>query len=177
MATQNPIEYEGTFPLPEAQLDRFMLKLNMGYPQMEEEVEMLGRVQMGHPVSRISEVLSLEELIQCQQEVKQVYVDDSIKHYIVALTHATREHDQVYLGASPRGSIALLHAAQAYAYIRGRDYVLPDDVKYLAPFTLGHRIILVPDARLNGVQAERVVKEVLERIPVPGLDVSGTPKV
>lgn len=174
MATQNPIEYEGTFPLPEAQLDRFMLKLHMGYPQAEEEVEMLSRIQQGHPISKIGEAISLEELIQHQHKVRQVYVHRAIKRYIVDLVRATREHHLVELGVSPRGSIALLQAALALAYIRGREYVLPDDVKYLAPFTLSHRIILTPDARLDGVQADDVVRQVLAETPVPGVDVSGT---
>lgn len=171
MATQNPIEYEGTFPLPEAQLDRFLLKLTMGYPREDEEVEMLSRLQGGHPVDTLKEVLSLEELIALQDEVAKVFVDGAIKQYIVHITRATRSHELVYLGASPRGAIALLQAAQALAFIRGRDYVLPDDVKYLAPFTLSHRLILTSEARLEGREADGVIKEILARLPVPGLDV------
>lgn len=176
MATQNPIEYEGTFPLPEAQLDRFLLKLNMGYPKENEEVEMLSRVQEGHPLEALKEVLSIEELISLQEEAAQVYVDGAIKQYIVHITRATRNHELVYLGASPRGSIALLQAAQALAFLRGRDYVLPDDVKYLAPYTLSHRLILTSEARLDGKGAEGVVKEILDRLPVPGLDLLGSRK-
>ncbi|WP_202080781.1 AAA family ATPase [Caldalkalibacillus salinus] len=167
MATQNPIEYEGTFPLPEAQLDRFLLKMNMGYPTQDEEVQVLSRVQEGHPVDRVEPVLTKEELIEAQQEARNVYVDESIKDYIVQITQKTREHQDVYLGASPRGSLALLKAAQSLAYIRGRTYVIPDDVKFLSPYTLEHRVILKSEARLNGATVKRVLQEVLKSVTVP----------
>src|SRR5690625_1005504 len=130
MATQNPIEYEGTYPLPEAQLDRFLLKLKMGYPSMEEELEMLERTAGQHPIEHITKVISREELIELQAEVQDVYIDQTIQYYIVNIATGTRNHRGVYLGVSPRGSIALMRAAKAYAYIHGRDYVLPDDVKF-----------------------------------------------
>jgi MoxR-like ATPase len=169
MATQNPIEYEGTFPLPEAQLDRFLLKLRMGYPSPEQEVEILTKSQESHPVDRLQPVISIEELQQFQREARQLHVDDSIKEYIVQLTQATRDHRSVYLGASPRGSLALLRAAKALAFIRGRDYVLPDDVKLLAPYTLEHRIILKSESRLSGASVQIVLKEILNQVPVPVL--------
>ena len=167
MATQNPIEYEGTFPLPEAQLDRFLIKVRLGYPQLEEEVEMLSRLQVRHPIEDVEAVISSEELIDLQHSVRNIYVEDSIRHYIVRLTEATRTHPQVYLGASPRGSIALFRAAQAMALVRGRQFVVPDDVKDLAAATLGHRIILKSDARLGGLTAEQILQDVLSQIPVP----------
>ncbi|EGL83002.1 ATPase associated with various cellular activities AAA_3 [Caldalkalibacillus thermarum TA2.A1] len=167
MATQNPIEYEGTYPLPEAQMDRFLLKLKLGYPGKDEEIHMLSRVQQGHPIDQLDAVMSVEELLKLQQEVRQVHVEDSVKEYIVSLVRATREHPSVYLGASPRGSIALLYAAQALAFIRGRDYCIPDDVKLLAPYTLGHRLILTSEARLNGASVEQVIDDVLGQIRVP----------
>jgi MoxR-like ATPase len=169
MATQNPIEYEGTFPLPEAQLDRFLLKLRMGYPSPEQEVEILTKAQESHPVDRLQPVISIEELQQFQREARQLHVDDSIKEYIVQLTQATRDHRSVYLGASPRGSLALLRAAKALAFIRGRDYVVPDDVKLLAPYTLEHRIILKSESRLSGASVQIVLKEILNQVTVPVL--------
>ncbi|GAA0352237.1 AAA family ATPase [Bacillus horti] len=167
MATQNPIEYEGTFPLPEAQLDRFLLKLRMGYPTQEEEMEVLTRIQENHPIDQIQEVISKEELQQFQQAARLTHVDDSIKEYIVELSQATRTHQSVYLGASPRGSLALLRASQALAYIRGREYVIPDDVKYLTPHTLEHRIILKSESRLSGATVSNVLKEVIGSVKVP----------
>lgn len=169
MATQNPIEYEGTFPLPEAQLDRFLLKLKMGYPSLEEEVEIINRLQRDDPIDFISFVLSAEEVLQYQQEVRSVHVDSSLKNYIVQLNHATRKSPHVYLGVSPRGSVALLHASQALAFIRGRDYVIPDDVKYVAPYVLEHRIILKPEARIQGTTIGSVMQSILAQIPVPVL--------
>ncbi|MFS8578479.1 MAG: MoxR family ATPase [Novibacillus thermophilus] len=167
MATQNPIEYEGTFPLPEAQLDRFLIKLRLGYPQLEEEVEMLSRLQVHHPIESVKAVISSEELKDLQQSVRNIYVEDSIRRYIVRLTEATRTHPKVYLGASPRGSIALFRAAQALALVRGRQFVVPDDVKDLAAATLGHRVILKSDARLGGLTVEEVLQDVLNQTPVP----------
>ncbi|WP_456272616.1 AAA family ATPase [Bacillus sp. AK031] len=167
MATQNPIEYEGTYPLPEAQLDRFLLKMKMGYPEMEEEMEILNRAQKNPPIEELEAVISLEELRMIQEDVKEVIVDDILKKYIVDIAHRTRLHSQVYLGASPRGSIALMRACQAYAYLNSRDYVIPDDVQYLAPFVFSHRIILKSEAKYEGITAEEVVERVITRIPVP----------
>lgn len=167
LATQNPIEYEGTFPLPEAQLDRFLLKLSMGYPTVEEEIEILGLGSKKKPLADVSAVLSAEELLGYQEEVAAIHVDTTLKRYIVEICQATRKHPLVYLGISPRGSIALLQAAQALAFLRGRDYLIPDDVKYLAPYVLEHRLLLHPEARLKGITAEMVVEEILQKVAVP----------
>jgi MoxR-like ATPase len=167
MATQNPIDYEGTYPLPEAQLDRFLLKMKMGYPAMEEEMEVLSRAQRNLPIEDLQPVVTLEDLRDLQQSIKEVVVDETIKRYIVELANRTRGHSSVYLGVSPRGSIALMKAAQAYAFIYGRDYVIPDDVQYLAPFVFAHRIILKSEARFEGITTEDVVNRVLARVPVP----------
>lgn len=167
MATQNPIEYEGTYPLPEAQLDRFLLKMKMGYPDMEEEIEVLNRAQKVPPIEDLSPVIDLEELRVLQKDIKNVFVDDTIKRYIVDIVNRTRGYGGVYLGASPRGSIALMKAGQAYAYMYDRDYVLPDDIQYLAPFVLAHRIILKSEAKFEGITAEEIVNRVVARVPVP----------
>ncbi|MBT2694043.1 MoxR family ATPase [Bacillus sp. ISL-55] len=167
MATQNPIDYEGTYPLPEAQLDRFLLKMKMGYPAPEEEMEVLNRAQRNLPIEDLQPVVSLEDLRELQQSIKEVVVDDTLKRYIVELANRTRGHSSVYLGVSPRGSIALMKAAQAYAFIYGRDYVIPDDIQYLAPFVFAHRIILKSEARFEGITTEDVVNRVLARVPVP----------
>lgn len=167
MATQNPVEYEGTYPLPEAQLDRFLLKMKMGYPDIFEEVEVLNRARLASPLDSLGPVMSLVELRGLQQESKAIIVDDTIKHYIVEMTQTTRQHRSVYLGASPRGSIALMKASQSYALLYDRDYVLPDDVQYLAPFVLSHRLILKSEAKYEGITAEQVVAEIIDNIPVP----------
>jgi MoxR-like ATPase len=167
MATQNPIEYEGTYPLPEAQLDRFLLKMKMGYPNIDEEIEVLNRAQKVPPIEELDPVIDLEELLILQKEIKDVYVDDSMKRYIVDIVKRTRDHGSVYLGASPRGSIALMKTSQAYAYMYGREFVLPDDIQYLAPFVLSHRIILKSEAKFEGISAEEVVNRILARVPVP----------
>ncbi|WP_028784659.1 AAA family ATPase [Thalassobacillus devorans] len=167
MATQNPIEYEGTYPLPEAQLDRFLLKLNMGYPTVQQEREMLSRTSGDHPLTMVEAVLTRDELIDIQNKVKDVYVDDTIRSYIVELVTATREHEGVYLGVSPRGSIALMKAAKAYAYIQDRDYVIPDDVKYLARFVMPHRIILTSESKFEGFTPEGITDTILENISIP----------
>jgi MoxR-like ATPase len=167
MATQNPIEYEGTYPLPEAQLDRFLLKMKMGYPDVQEEIEVLNRAQKVPPIEVLYPVIDLEGLLLLQKEIKDVFVDDTIKRYIVDIVNRTRGHGSVYLGASPRGSIALMKAAQAYAYMYGRDYVLPDDIQYLAQFVLSHRIILKSEAKFEGIAAEDLVNQVVARVPVP----------
>lgn len=167
MATQNPIEYEGTYPLPEAQLDRFILKLKMGYPTPEQEVQMLGLTSKDHPIDTISAVINKEELISIQEEVKEIYIDQNLQQYIINLVTETRKDSSIYLGVSPRGSIALMKAAKAYAYIYGRDYVLPDDVKYLAPFVLAHRIILTSEARYNGLTGDQLITSVVEKTHIP----------
>lgn len=167
MATQNPIEYEGTYPLPEAQLDRFLLKMKMGYPSVEEEIEVLNSTQRMAPIDDLEPVIDLEELRDIQQEIKLVTVNDSIKRYIVEIANQSRMHESVYLGVSPRGSIALMKAAQAYAYIYRRDYVLPDDIQYLAPNVFAHRLILRSDAKFDGITADEVISEILTRVSVP----------
>jgi len=168
LATQNPIEYEGTFPLPEAQLDRFLLRLHLGYPQKSEELQILDSQRKQHPLETLPQVITTENLLTMQEQIKDVYVDDLIKDYIVSVTTATRHHDDVYLGASPRGSLALYRTSQAYAAIQGRDYVTPDDVKALAEAVLGHRLIINPAARIRNVQATNVIDDVLNAVPVPG---------
>nr|WP_133581809.1 MoxR family ATPase [Aureibacillus halotolerans] len=167
MATQNPVDYEGTYPLPEAQLDRFLLKMNMGYPSFYDEVEVLNRAQLRHPIEDVLPVLTTEELIKLQDEALSVFVDDTVKQYIVRITAETRTHPQLELGASPRGSINLMKAAQAYAFIFNREYVIPDDVQYLAPFILGHRMVLTPEARFAGTTSEMIVHELLNKVDVP----------
>ena len=168
MATQNPIEYEGTFPLPEAQLDRFLIRIHLGYPSKIDEVHILDAQQTGHPVDSLQQVTDANEILQLQRAVKEIYVDPLIKQYIVELAAATREHESVYLGASPRGSLALFRTAQAKALLEGRDFVTPDDVKDLALVTLGHRIILSPGAKVKGTTVADVVAACLNRVAVPG---------
>jgi MoxR-like ATPase len=168
LATQNPIEYEGTFPLPEAQLDRFLMRLSLGYPSPEQEMAILDAQQFRHPIEQLKQVTTVEALVATQEAIKSVYADKLIKEYIVALVDATRRHPEVYLGASPRGALTLFRAAQARAAIHNRDYVIPDDIKALAPATLGHRIIISPAARLKGITAGDVLDELLRTTPVPG---------
>ena len=170
LATQNPIEYEGTFPLPEAQLDRFMMRLELGYPMLEDEINILDRQQYKHPIHSLEQVASAEDLAAAQEAIKEVFVAPSVKRYMVELARQTRQHPDVYLGASPRGSLALYRTCQARAAMQGRDYVLPDDVKALALPTLSHRVILGPAARLRDLTAGQVVQEILSRLPVPGGD-------
>lgn len=167
MATQNPIEYEGTYPLPEAQLDRFLLKLRMGYPSHTEEIEVLKRAEKSAPLEVLSSVISLEDLIRLQNEVKDILVDDTIKNYIVDLANRTRKDSYVYLGVSPRGSLALMKASQAYAMLKGRDFVTPDDIQYLAPFVFSHRMILRSEARYDGITPEEIVERILAKTNVP----------
>ena len=168
MATQNPIEYEGTFPLPEAQVDRFIIRIFLGYPSPTDEVLVLDQQQITHPVETIKQVTDANEILQLQRAVKEIYVDPLIKQYIVGLANATREHESVYLGASPRGSLALFRTSQAKALLEARDFVTPDDVKELALVALGHRIILSPGAKVKGVTVGDVVANCLARVPVPG---------
>jgi MoxR-like ATPase len=166
LATQNPSEYEGTFPLPEAQLDRFFIRLQLGYPKDREEIAILDAQRVIHPLETIEQVLSADQLIEAQTAVKDIHIADQIKAYVVAVVNATRSHPDVYLGASPRGSLALARASQAFAMLQGRDFVLPDDVKRLAGPTLSHRLILQPQARLKDLAATTVIAEVLASVPV-----------
>src|SRR5215210_3296199 len=168
LATQNPIEYEGTFPLPEAQLDRFMMRIRLGYPQRDEEVTILDRQQYGHPVEDLQQVASSEELVAAQAEVQHVHVAPELRQYIVDLAADSRKHPDVYLGASPRGSLALFRGAQARALLRGREYAIPDDVKALAESALAHRLIVNPSARMKGTSQPSIVAEILRSVPVPG---------
>ena len=174
LATQNPIEYEGTFSLPEAQLDRFLLRVRLGYPLAQDEINVLERQQFRHPIDDLQEVVSVEDLLSAQEEVKKIYVAPAIKRYIVDITRRTREYPEVYLGASPRGSLTLYRAGQARSALLGRDYVLPDDIKALADAALSHRVILGPAARLRDLSATQVVSEILATVPVPGGDVTGS---
>ncbi|HEV8229414.1 MAG TPA: MoxR family ATPase [Candidatus Limnocylindria bacterium] len=166
MATQNPIEYEGTFPLPEAQLDRFFIRLQLGYPKEREEIAILDAQRVIHPLETIEQVMGSEELVKAQTAVRDVHIAEPVKTYVVNVVNATRSHPDVYLGASPRGSLALARASQAYALIQGRDFVLPDDVKALAGPTLSHRLILQPQARLKDLASTTVIAEVLASVPV-----------
>ncbi|MHB0878716.1 MAG: AAA family ATPase [Anaerolineae bacterium] len=168
LATQNPIEYEGTFPLPEAQLDRFLMRIRLGYPSPREEMTILSSQQRQHPIDSLDKVVDITELVEGQQAIREIYVDDLIKEYIVSLVGATRSHADIYLGASPRGSLSLYRGSQARAAIDGRDYVIPDDVKALARPMLAHRLIISPSARIKNVDAAAIVDELLASVPVPG---------
>ena len=170
LATQNPIEYEGTFPLPEAQLDRFLVRLRLGYPEMADEINIMERQQFQHPVVNLAQVATAEELLQAQEAVKSIFVAVPVKRYIVELTHQTRQHVDVYLGASPRGSLALFRTGQAMAAMQGRDFVLPDDIKALVKPALSHRVILGPAARLRDLSGDQVLDEIISKVPVPGGD-------
>lgn len=168
LATQNPIEYEGTFPLPEAQLDRFMIQISLGYPAARDEIEILSRQQMTHPLDSLGQVVSSQEIVAAQAAVREVYVDELVKQYIVGIVEATRKHEDVYLGASPRGSLALYRGSQARALLDERNYVIPDDVKAVASITLAHRLIMSPSARMKNVTGDSVIDEILRRVLVPG---------
>ena len=170
LATQNPIEYEGTFPLPEAQLDRFLMRIRLGYPGLSDEIKILEFQQLRHPIEGLEPVIALEELQKMQELVKTVHVAPMVKRYIVELARSTRENSDVYLGASPRGSLGLFKSGQAWAAIHGRDYVLPDDVKSVAEFVLSHRILVNPSARLREISASQIIEETLHSLPVPGGD-------
>jgi MoxR-like ATPase len=167
MATQNPVDYEGTYPLPEAQLDRFLFKLRMGYPSKSEEFEVLTLAEKERPIHKIDSVITKEELVELQNEIQHVFVDETIKHFIIDITGKTRKHPSIYLGASPRASIALMKAAQAYAFITGRDYIIPDDIQFLAQYVLPHRIILRSEAKFEGKTAEEIVSDIIIRTTVP----------
>ena len=169
VATQNPIEYEGTFPLPEAELDRFLMRLSLGYPDFTEEMAIIERQEQTHPIDSLEPVASPEEVVSMQEAAKQVYVDRLVRHYIVALTEATRGHRDVALGASPRATLGLFRTARALALVQDRDYVVPDDIKLLAAAVLSHRIVLSPAARMRGIRSEGVINELLNQVNVPGM--------
>ena len=169
LATQNPIEYEGTFPLPEAQLDRFLMRINLGYPSVEEELEIISEQEMAHPITVLESVTTPSGILEMQEAVNSIYVDSLIREYIVKLTESTRSHPEVYLGASPRASLGLFKTARALALIRERDYVIPDDVKFLAPTVLSHRIILAPSARMQGIRSMDIVDNLLSELAIPGI--------
>jgi MoxR-like ATPase len=170
LATQNPIEYEGTFPLPEAQLDRFLMRVRLGYPNPTEEIEVLERQQLRHPIEVLEAVIEVDELLEAMETIKQIFVSLPVKRYVVDLVNRTRLNQDVYLGASPRGSLALFRTGQAMAAMEGRNFVLPDDVKKLAVAVMAHRVIVGPAARLRDLSAERIVQEILENTSVPGGD-------
>jgi MoxR-like ATPase len=170
IATQNPVDHEGTFPLPEAQLDRFLIKLSLGYPSLDDEVQMLDMLKREHPLEKLQPVISAEQLVACQRAVRTVNVDPKIRRYITEIVHATRAHHDIRLGGSPRASIALYRSAQAVAAIRGRNYVEPDDVKQIVPAVLGHRIILQPESRLQNVTVSELLTEVLDETKAPLLE-------
>ena len=169
IATENPIEYRGTYPLPEAQLDRFLLRIRMGYPQPEEEIEVLDRQVKRHPIYSVEPVVTREEVLRMQEQVKEVHLDPSVKEYLVALVTATRQHPMLSLGASPRASLGLMRTGQARAAVCGRDFVLPDDIKAMAPAVLCHRLLLKPEARVRQTEPEQIVSELLDRVPVPAV--------
>jgi MoxR-like ATPase len=167
LATQNPIELEGTFPLPEAQLDRFFMRIGLGYPSEEDEDEVLTRFEEGSPLDELDAVVTAEELVRLSAMVPRIFCEPSVRRYVVQLVQATRKHHSFDLGASPRGSLGLYKGSRALAAMRGRDYVLPDDVKFLAPYVLTHRAILSSQSRLRGGDAAAVIKEIIESVAVP----------
>jgi MoxR-like ATPase len=169
IATQNPVDHEGTFPLPEAQLDRFLVRLSLGYPSRDEELRMLELLREAHPIDTLRPVVTSADILACQQEVRGIHVDAKVRDYIVAIVRETREHDDVALGGSPRATIALFRTAQAMAAIRGREFALPDDVKRVAPSVLMHRLIVRPESRLRKVTAQHIVTEILDEVPVPAI--------
>ena len=170
IATQNPVDQEGTFPLPEAQLDRFLVRLSLGYPTYEEESKMLTRLQKGHPIDDLQPVVSAQDVINCQDAIRDIHVDDKIKRYLLDIVHGSREHEDVMLGGSPRASIALFRCAQSLAAIQGRDFVIPDDVKRMAQPVMAHRLILKPESRLRKKTPSIVVKELVGDAKVPLID-------
>lgn len=173
IATQNPVDHEGTFPLPEAQLDRFLMKFSLGYPTLDDELVMLNKLQKSHPIDAIEAVVQAEDIVACQQAVRAIHVDPKIQKYILQIVHLTRHHEHLSLGGSPRASIALFRSAQALAAIRGRDYVLPDDVKIIAPPVLTHRVILKPESRLRQIKADKIVNELMAELAVPIVEAVG----
>jgi MoxR-like ATPase len=173
IGTQNPIDHEGTFPLPEAQLDRFLMKLSLGYPTIDEESQMLEMLKREHPLEKLQPVITADDLVACQRAVRTVHVDAKVRNYITQIVHATRQHHDVRMGGSPRASIALFRAAQAVAAVRGRNYVEPDDVKHILPAVLTHRLILRPEARLQNVRVEELLTDILDSTTVPLMEERG----
>jgi len=173
IATQNPIDHEGTFPLPEAQLDRFLIKLSLGYPSLDEESQMLDMLKREHPLEKLQPVITADQLAACQRAVRTVHVDPKIRRYITEIVHASRAHHDVRLGGSPRASIALYRTSQAVAAIRGRAYVEPDDVKQVVPSVLAHRIILQPESRLQNVSVAEILTDILDETKAPLLEAKG----
>jgi MoxR-like ATPase len=169
IATQNPVDHEGTFPLPEAQLDRFLVRLSLGYPSLEEEAKMLQRQQYGHPIDDLNPVVSAADLLACQEAVREIHVDEKVKRYLLEIVQGTREHDDVNLGGSPRASLALFRMGQAWSAIHGRDFVMPDDIKRMVVPVLAHRLILRPESRLRKVTPPALLHEIVGdvRVPVP----------
>jgi MoxR-like ATPase len=170
IATQNPVDHEGTFPLPEAQLDRFLMKFSLGYPSFDDELKMLEMLQHSHPLNDLKPVVASDELLACQNAVREVHIDSKVRQYLLQIVHLTREHEELSLGGSPRASIALFRTSQAMAAIRGRNYVQPDDVKRIAASVMTHRLILKPESRLRRVTAEQVVQDVIDEIAVPTIE-------
>lgn len=168
LATQNPIEYEGTFPLPEAQLDRFLLRISIGYPSAADEIAVMERQQFIHPIEQIDHVVNCDDILKLQETVKKIHISDLVKQYIVSLVNATRHHPGIYLGASPRGTLALSRTGQARALLQGREYVSPDDIKALAIPALAHRALLSPAGQTLGKESGAIIAEILETVPVPG---------
>jgi MoxR-like ATPase len=171
IATQNPIEHEGTFRLPEAQLDRFLMRIRLGYPQLNDELNILDGQQYQHPIDELEAVVSVEEVLQAQEAIKEIHIALPVKRYIVEMVQYTRDHNDVYLGSSPRGSLGIYRASQARAAIQGRDYVTPDDIQGIAEPILGHRLILAPGARLQNRNEDNILNELLEKVRVPGGDI------
>ncbi|MBI4328453.1 MAG: MoxR family ATPase [Chloroflexi bacterium] len=176
LATQNPLEHEGTFSLPEAQRDRFLLRIHLGYPALDAEMAIMESQRLRHPIEDLQPISSPEELLDLQQEVRETYVDDMIKRYIALIVDATRTHPAVYVGASPRGALALYRASQARALLQGRDYILPDDVKTLVPYALAHRLILNPTARMQDLSVQEVLQQTVQSVPVPGAAPQSQPR-
>ena len=173
LATQNPIEYEGTFPLPEAQFDRFLMRIDLGYTSLSNEIKILQQQKLIHPIFELEPVLTVEEITEAQAIVKHVHVSAPVERYIVEMVRKTREHPEVYLGASPRGSLGLYRAGQARAALMGRDFVLPDDIKHLAPYILAHRVVVSPSARITDVQSTKIIADIIYTLAIPGGDLSG----
>jgi MoxR-like ATPase len=170
IATQNPIDHEGTFPLPEAQLDRFLMRFSLGYPSFDDELKMLEMLQREHPINKLEPVVTTSELIDCQRTVRGIHVDPKVRQYLMQIVHLTRDSDELSLGGSPRASIALFRTSQAMAAIRGRNFVQPDDVKRIAPVVLNHRLILKPESRLRRVTTQQVVQEIIDEVAVPAIE-------
>ena len=170
IATQNPVDHEGTFPLPEAQLDRFMMRFNLGYPSMEEELRMLELLQHKHPIDRLKPVADAKEIVQAQQSIRSVHVNPRVRTYLLQIVSQSRQHPDLALGGSPRATIALFRCSQAMAAIRGRSYVMPDDVKRILPPVMNHRVIVRPESRLRKVTAEKVIEEIVSEIAVPTIE-------